>query len=423
MSTAKNLNLCVYRNILNDSVMRSLRKLLHQLAAPQFNAENIGDSYHEFIYHLLLNGHSFQEHLLSLIIHDDNPFTCQAEKYGAKLDDRLREAVIYDIKQLEAIYHYDLPAKLKANTGLDPESLSLCPWHFAPREENEKVFREMHSSANWAENIDLLADYCRKQGRGLVSSGSAFNWDARNSCLQKINDVDLPSLDDLLGYDSQKEEICRNTEMFLAGGTANHLLLYGSSGTGKSTMIRAILNQYQTQGLKMVEISREDLSSLSQLIAIIREYQSRFIIFIDDLSFEDYESSYKGLKASMEGSLTSAPRNVLVYATSNRRHLVKEYFSDRERNGDEEVNISDTFQEKISISQRFGLTITLPSPGQQEYLNIVEKLVKEQHLDADPEWLRQRALQWERFHHGLSGRTAQQFINSLEKHDPRQPLN
>ena len=130
-------------------------------------------------------------------------------------------------------------------------------------------------------------------------------------------------------------------------------------------------------------------------------------------SFDDYETGYKGLKACMEGSLTSAAENVLVYATTNRRHLVKEYFSDRQKIEGEEVHVSDTFQEKISMSERFGLTITLPSADQQEYLAIVEKLVKEAGLDLDTEWLRRTALQWERSHHGLSGRTARQFVNSL----------
>lgn len=414
----KKLNLCVYRNILNDNVMQSLQKLLKQLAAPDSDPENIVDFYHELVYQILLSGHSFQEHLLLLIIHDDNPFTREAEKRVSEIKSPLYEAVIYDLQQLQAVYHYDLPAKLNGSSSFIPYSLKLCPWGYTPHEDSPEIFKEMHNLADWADNaLTLLAEYCRRQGRGLISSGSAFCWDAHTNSLQRISDVNLPCLEDLLGYESQKEEICRNTEKFLAGGQANHLLLYGSSGTGKSTMIRAILKKYQNQGLKMVEISRDDLSSLSQLITVVREYRSRFIIFIDDLSFEDYENGYKGLKASMEGSLTSAADNVLVYATSNRRHLVKQYFSDRQKTGDEEVNISDSFQEKISISQRFGLTITLPSPGQQEYLNIVEKLVKERNINVDSEWLRQRALQWERSHHGLSGRTAQQFVNSLTEHN------
>ncbi|MGI6468128.1 MAG: ATP-binding protein [Syntrophomonadaceae bacterium] len=216
----------------------------------------------------------------------------------------------------------------------------------------------------------------------------------------------------MIGYEQQKKLLCWNTEKFLAGLPANNVLLYGSSGTGKSTMIKALLKQYQSRPLRMIEIHRDSMHNLHQLAEILSQYNLKFILFIDDLSFEDYETEYKGLKAMLEGSLQTQTGNVLIYATSNRRHLVKEYFHDREHL-DDEIHVHDTQQEKISLADRFGLTLSFASPGQVEYLAIVAGLAERQKVDIDAELLRRQALQWERSKHGPSGRTAQQFINHI----------
>ncbi len=228
-----------------------------------------------------------------------------------------------------------------------------------------------------------------------------------------ISCPDPVGLNDLIGYNSQKQQICINTEQFLKGYPANNVLLYGSRGTGKSTMVKALLNEYGEQGLRLVELTCEDLESLPEVIALLRGHAQKYIIFVDDLSFEDYETRYKGLKAALEGSLTARPDNILIYATSNRRHLVREYHSDRNAPLDDEIHTWDTMQEKLSLSDRFGLTITFPSPTQQLYLEIVEKLIEERGLTLDPELVRRSALAWERSHHGPSGRTARQFVDSL----------
>jgi predicted AAA+ superfamily ATPase len=267
-------------------------------------------------------------------------------------------------------------------------------------------------SHNWSAEIERLAVHYRTYGSGLASRYRALRWDKRQGEIIGINSPDPVLLKDLVGYQSQKNQLCNNTEQFLQGYPANNVLLYGSRGTGKSTMVKALLNEYYNKGLHMVEIACEDLGSLSDIISTLRQHALKFIIFIDDLSFEDYETQYKGLKAVMEGSLESRPANVLLYATSNRRHLVREFHS--ERSGvDDEIHTNDTMQEKLSLADRFGLTITFPSPTRQAYLEIVETIANQRQLNIDPELLRRQALQWERAHHGPSGRTARQFVDSL----------
>jgi predicted AAA+ superfamily ATPase len=269
-------------------------------------------------------------------------------------------------------------------------------------------------SRDWTEEMEELAVYYRTYSSGLISKYRALRWDKIQGKIIGINSPDPVLLEDLVGYNSQKTQLCNNTEQFLQGYPANNVLLYGSRGTGKSTMVKALLNEYYDQGLRMLEINCDDFISLPVIISSLRHHALKFIIFIDDLSFEDYETQYKGLKAIMEGSLESRSDNVLLYATSNRRHLIREFHSERSEI-DDEIHTNDTVQEKLSLADRFGLTITFPSPTQQVYLDIVESIANQRQLNINPELLRRQALQWERAHHGPSGRTARQFVDSLGK--------
>jgi predicted AAA+ superfamily ATPase len=246
----------------------------------------------------------------------------------------------------------------------------------------------------------------------LISRYRALSWEAAG--LQGIEHPDMPRMSDLIGYESQKEQILANTRQFVQGFPANNILLYGSRGTGKSTMVKSLLHEFWDGGLRLVEVGRDQVEYLPELVEALSDYRLPVIIFIDDLSFEAYETGYKGLKAVMEGSLHRQPGQVLIYATSNRRHLVKEFFADRSGPG-EEIHTQDTLQEKLSLSDRFGLTLTFPPTQQQLYLQIVEHMVQEQGIEMDAELLRRQALEWERAHHGRSGRTARQFVNSLSR--------
>ena len=230
-----------------------------------------------------------------------------------------------------------------------------------------------------------------------------------------VNNMDKVVLDDLIGYEIQKQKLVENTKAFVEGRKANNVLLFGDSGTGKSTSIKAIVNEYYDDGLRMIEIYKYQFKMLSQLISEIKNRNYKFIIYMDDLSFEEDESEYKFLKAVIEGGVETRPENILIYATSNRRHLIKETWGDRHDMGkdSEDIHHSDTVEEKLSLGNRFGVTIGYFKPDRQEYYNIVEKLAEKSGITMDQKELRLQADQWEMRHGGVSGRTAQQFVNHL----------
>ena len=221
-------------------------------------------------------------------------------------------------------------------------------------------------------------------------------------------------LDDLVGYEEQKEKLIANTEAFVSGRKANNVLLFGDAGTGKSTSVKAILNQYYSRGLRMIEVYKHQFQDLSAVISEIKNRNYWFVIFMDDLSFEEFEIEYKYLKAVIEGGLETKPSNILIYATSNRRHLIRETWSDRSDMSQDELHRSDTMQEKLSLVARFGVSIGYYRPSQKEYFDIVLELARRcPEITMGEEELKLKANQWELSHGGISGRTAQQFINDL----------
>jgi predicted AAA+ superfamily ATPase len=229
-----------------------------------------------------------------------------------------------------------------------------------------------------------------------------------------INNTEKVLLDDLVGYEIQKQKLIENTEAFVEGRAANNCLLFGDSGTGKSTSIKAILNEYYDRGLRMIEIYKHQFQDLSNIIAQIKNRNYRFIIYMDDLSFEEFEIEYKFLKAVIEGGMETKPDNVLIYATSNRRHLIRETWSDRSDMSKDELHRSDTMQEKLSLVARFGVTIFYGKPSKKEFNHIVTELAKRYpEITLTEAELAAKANMWEMSHGGVSGRTAQQFINYL----------
>lgn len=397
--------LTVYRQILNDPVMAALRRYLDSAVQPGPEPLSAADAFHDMVYRLISSGRSWGEHLLTLITIDDNPFSRQSEMAGlSSCSPALLQAVIRDLRILQGLYNAALVDNVPQWQELEPlfTNTSLT--------DDSAIFTYLDSCSDWAEALPALAEWYRSSSRGIVSRYRAFRYSEEG--LTGIEHPDRPNMSDLIGYETQKEQIIANTRQFVEGCPANNILLYGSRGTGKSTMVKALLSEFSDSSLRLVEIQREQLSQLPSLVNTLNLYHPPFIIFIDDLSFEDYETGYKGLKAIMEGSLDRQPYHVLIYATSNRRHLVREYFGDRSGPG-EEIHTQDTLQEKLSLADRFGLTLTFPPPGQRLYLEIVEHLVKERGIHIDNELLRRQALEWERAHHGVSGRTARQFVDSL----------
>ena len=228
-----------------------------------------------------------------------------------------------------------------------------------------------------------------------------------------INNTEEVRLADLVGYEVQKQRLRENTEAFLRGFRANNCLLYGDAGTGKSTSIKALLTEYYDQGLRMIQLYKHQMQSLSAVVGEIKHRNYKFIIYMDDLSFEDFEVEYKYLKAVIEGGLENRPDNVLIYATSNRRHLIKETWNDT-ADVDLEKHRGDTLQEKLSLVDRFGITIPYMKPGRKEYEEIVRELVKRDgRISLGEEEVMKRAQSWEVAHGGFSGRVARQFVDDL----------
>lgn len=259
-----------------------------------------------------------------------------------------------------------------------------------------------------------VTEFYREFGVGKFGLNKAFRVDFTNEqvSIEPITNVEHIHLEDLVGYELQKAKLIENTEAFIEGRAANNALLFGDSGTGKSSSIKAILNQYYDKGLRMIEVYKHQFQCLSRVLEQIKDRNYKFIIYMDDLSFEEYEVEYKYLKAIIEGGLGKKPQNVLIYATSNRRHLIREKFSDK-RELDDDLHVNDTVQEKLSLVARFGVTIYFGSPDKKQFQEIVKTLAEKYHISMPEEELYLEANKWELSHGGLSGRTASQFITHL----------
>ncbi len=363
----------------------------------------------------------WQDYLIARILTTNNPFIQLAQTADfAEIPPDLVAAVKHDLNVLQNLSYADgnslhqwlqalvsLPFNLVVWQGQD----DCQPQGLDPHVAN--LYQKLQVSDRWSDVLPELANYYRHYGTGLFAQSVALRWQAGE--LVGIAHPDLVQIDNLVGYEIQKETLLKNTEFFLAGYQALHVLLYGSRGSGKSSLVKSLLRQYGDRGLRLIEVAKSDLRDLSIIIEQLRHAPQKFIIFVDDLSFEKESEDYKALKVLLEGNLTARPSNVIVYATSNRRHLLREYFSERPRPSDsDEVHPWDTVQEKLSLSDRFGLTITFAGADQQTYLQIVKHLAAQSNITISAEDLEYRALQWATRHNGRSGRTAQQFIDFLQ---------
>ena len=277
-----------------------------------------------------------------------------------------------------------------------------------------KLSKELEACADEKEFFNVITDFYKAYGVGMFGLNKAFRIEEtgfNDIKFVPINNMDEVVLDDLIGYEYQKEQLISNTESFVSGKKANNVLLFGDSGTGKSTSIKAIVNQYYDSGLRMIEIYKHQFKYLSKIIASIKNRNYKYIIYMDDLSFEEHEIEYKFLKAVIEGGVETKPDNILIYATSNRRHLIKETWNDRnDQDNSNDRHHSDTVEEKLSLVHRFGMTISYTKPMQKEYIEIVLGLAKRVGITMPEEELVAKAKIWEMEQGGLSGRTAQQFM-------------
>ena len=421
--------LILYRNLGEDSILVKMSDIFKRFDSCHYRSEElITDIYCEVKKLLdLATTYGFDKnlwhnYLTFVLITNENSFSMTCEKVGAN-DGTVNHFAKNDFQVFMNLFHYNF-RPIEETLGIDCFSTLLNYKAIGKKERmynknvSDKV-KVLSDQLAAAEDVDTFFDavvtFYRDYGVGMFGLNKAFRIteDKDSFDFVPINNLDKVVLDDLTGYEIQKKKLIDNTEAFVQGRAANNCLLFGDAGTGKSTSIKAILNQYYDQGLRMIEIYKHQFQYLSAIISHIKNRNYRFIIYMDDLSFEEFEIEYKYLKAVIEGGMETKPDNVLIYATSNRRHLIRETWSDRS-DMDEELHRSDTMQEKLSLVYRFGITINFSKPSQKEYYDIVRNLAKKYpQITLSDKELCEEANKWELSHGGISGRTAQQFINYL----------
>jgi predicted AAA+ superfamily ATPase len=416
-------SLHLYQSVFDDEVGAALIEVLQQIGScdpalrvlphRQSNTNkattetNCLQAYGRWFKLLAATGQSWQDYLTTKILLDENPFSQQIQQIALEdLPSSLVAAVTYDLQILQNIYSCSTQKICKWIKTETQISLDLIPWN---QKSTNTFFARWE---NWTESLKDLAEYYRQHGTGIFARYRALRWQQEK--LIGIVHADPVQLSEIVGYESQKEILIKNTKFLLTGYPALHVLLYGSRGSGKSSLIKGLLNQYGDSGLRLIEVSKTELKNLPIIVEQLWNVPQKFIIFVDDLSFEEDDDAFKALKVVLEGSLTARANNVVVYATSNRRHLIREFFEDRPRpqQGDE-IHAWDTVQEKLSFSDRFGLTLTFEPANQDTYLKIVHHLAKQTGINLAPKDLEFRAKQWATRHNGRSGRTAKQFIDYL----------
>lgn len=367
----------------------------------------------------------WHHYLTFLLITNENPFSLTCEKVGKK-EGSVNFFAQNDSSVFKNLFEFDFSA-LENALGIDCFSrisnyqAIKKPEFMYNQNVSEKVKNlslKLEAAADEQEFFDRITEFYGEYGVGMFGLNKAFRIipraDGNGVLFNPINNMDKVMLGDLVGYENQKQRLVENTKAFVEGRKANNVLLFGDSGTGKSTSIKAIVNEFYDHGLRMIEIYKHQFRDLSNVIAQIKNRNYRFIIYMDDLSFEEFEIEYKFLKAVIEGGVETKPDNILIYATSNRRHLIRETWSDRnDMESNSDIHRSDTMQEKLSLVNRFGVSIFYERPSQKQYFGIVVELAKREGLSLSDEELCQEANKWELQHGGISGRTAQQFINHL----------
>ena len=422
--------LVIYRNLKEDSILFQLAKICEDFESGNYVKEDLNTRIYVEINKLLdvATKYGFDEnlwhnYLAYILATNENPFSITCEKVGAT-NGTVNQFARSDFKIIKALFDYDF-SKMEQELGINCFSvvLNYTAVKEVERRYNKNVSdkvqelsKKIEAAKDEEEIFELVTNFYKTYGVGKFGLNKAFRVRHEEAGVEliPITNTDNIVLDDLVGYELQKQKLVDNTKAFVEGRKANNCLLFGDSGTGKSTSIKAILNEYYSQGLRMIEIYKHQFKDLSTVIAQIKDRNYRFIIYMDDLSFEEFEIEYKYLKAVIEGGLETKPDNVLIYATSNRRHLIRETWSDRSDMSQDELHRSDTMQEKLSLVNRFGVSINYSKPSQKEYFNIVCQLAKRYDtITLSDEELCREANKWELSHGGISGRTAQQFINYL----------
>ena len=421
--------LLMYGDMPKDSILMELSSVMRDFASGEYNSEELRTRIYRQIKRLLIvatdygfDRNLWQSYLTFLLITDENPFSITCEKIGAN-NGSVNYFAKNDFKAFLELFNYDFSELEKALeidcfSRISDYKAIVKPELMYNKNVSEKVLKlslALSQSQDEEDFFNKVTGFYKDYGVGMFGLNKAFRIASGDNNTVKflpINNMEKVMLDDLVGYEIQKKKLVDNTRAFVEGRKANNVLLFGDSGTGKSTSIKAIVNEFYDQGLRMIEIYKHQFKDLSNVIASVKNRNYKFIIYMDDLSFEEFEIEYKFLKAVIEGGVETKPENILIYATSNRRHLIKETWNDRndvEQN--EGMHRSDTMQEKLSLVNRFGVTINFSRPSQKEYFNIVIELARKAGVTMSDEELCAEANKWELSHGGISGRTAQQFVN------------
>lgn len=420
--------LMLYKHMEHEELLRDMTFLMENCDSDYYNKEDMAGLLFECVNELLelaagygFEGNLWHNYLTFLLVNDENAYSTECEIVG-EIEGSINTITLHDFEIFRELFAYDFTILEKA---LGVNCLSVL-MHYENVKGHGKVFNkrirdricELSEKLGTCENAEefkcTMTQFYKEFGVGKFGLHKAFRIEhtEAGADIVPITKIAHAHLNDLVGYEIAKKKLIENTEAFVKGKKANNCLLFGDAGTGKSTSIKAILNQYYDQGLRMIEVYKHQFQDLNDVIAQIKNRNYKFIIYMDDLSFEEFEIEYKYLKAVIEGGLEKKPDNILIYATSNRRHLVRETFRDKS-DRDEELHTNDTVQEKLSLVARFGVTIYFGGPSKKEFQQIVKTLAEKNQIHMPEEELLLEANKWELSHGGLSGRTAQQFIDYL----------
>lgn len=420
--------LMLYKHMEEGQLLEDMTFLMEHYQNDYYNPEDLRALLFECINELLemavshgFEGNLWHTYLTYLLASHENAYSTSCEITG-EVEGSINMAAMHDFEIFKELFDYDFTSMGKC---LQADALSILSDYKGVRGHG-KVFNkrirdricDLSKSLGMAENAEnfkkTMTQFYKEFGVGKLGLHKAFRIEHTEEGAQivPITKTAHVHLDDLIGYEIAKKKLVENTEAFVNGKKANNCLLFGDAGTGKSSSVKAILNQYYDQGLRMIEVYKHQFQDLNDVIAQIKNRNYRFIIYMDDLSFEEFEIEYKYLKAVIEGGLERKPDNILIYATSNRRHLIRESFRDKEER-QEDLHTNDTVQEKLSLVARFGVTIYFGKPEKKEFQEIVRQLAKRNGISMPEQELLSEANKWELSHGGLSGRTAQQFIDYL----------
>ena len=417
----------LYRDFEQGELLEKMTMLMEDISHPKVLYGKDGE-YFACIHQLVemagtygFAGNLWHDYLTYLLVNHENAFSTACEIVGP-VEGTINAFAMHDFEIFKQLYDFDLKELEKIYPSVDSSLIT----DYQNINEGSKVFnkrirdrictlaQKLAKAESTEEFMDDMVQFYKEFGVGKLGLHKAFRIDGTvtPARIVPITNIAHVHLDDLVGYEIAKKKLIDNTEAFVQGRPANNCLLFGDAGTGKSSSIKGILNQYYDQGLRIIEAYKHQFKDLNDIIAQVKNRNYKFIIYMDDLSFEEFEIEYKYLKAVIEGGLEKKPDNILIYATSNRRHLVREKFSDKEERRDD-LHSSDTVQEKLSLVARFGVSIFFCAPDKKQFQNIVKTLAERHQVEMPEEELLLESNKWELQHGGLSGRTAQQFIDYL----------